>query len=49
MPKTMFEKIWEAHEVRENHVLYIGISRVHEVTSPQAFEGLPSGRKLRRP
>ena len=49
MPKTMFEKIWEAHEVREN-LLYIDLHLVHEVTSPQAFEGLRmSGRKLRRP
>ena len=49
MPKTMFEKIWEAHEVREN-LLYIDLHLVHEVTSPQAFEGLRmTGRKLRRP
>ena len=49
MPKTMFEKIWEAHEVREE-LIYIDLHLVHEVTSPQAFEGLRmSGRRLRRP
>jgi 3-isopropylmalate/(R)-2-methylmalate dehydratase large subunit len=49
MPKTMFEKIWEAHEVRDE-LIYIDLHLVHEVTSPQAFEGLRmSGRNLRRP
>lgn len=49
MPKTMFEKIWEAHEVRDE-LIYIDLHLVHEVTSPQAFEGLRmTGRKLRRP
>jgi len=49
MPKTMFEKIWEAHEVRKE-LIYIDLHLVHEVTSPQAFEGLRlTGRKLRRP
>ncbi len=49
MPKTMFEKIWEAHEVREE-LIYIDLHLVHEVTSPQAFEGLRmTGRALRRP
>ncbi|MFM9053361.1 MAG: 3-isopropylmalate dehydratase large subunit [Solirubrobacterales bacterium] len=49
MAMTMFEKIWEAHEVREN-LIYIDLHLVHEVTSPQAFEGLRmSGRALRRP
>ncbi|MEX0620606.1 MAG: aconitase family protein, partial [Solirubrobacterales bacterium] len=49
MPKTMFEKIWEAHEVGEE-LIYIDLHLVHEVTSPQAFEGLRmTGRKLRRP
>ena len=48
-PKTMFEKIWEVHEVAEG-LLYIDLHLVHEVTSPQAFEGLRlAGRKLRRP
>jgi 3-isopropylmalate/(R)-2-methylmalate dehydratase large subunit len=47
-PKTMFEKIWEAHEVADG-LLYIDLHLVHEVTSPQAFDGLRlAGRKLRR-
>ena len=49
----MFEKIWNKHVVRseENQtLLYIDLHLVHEVTSPQAFEGLRlSGRKVRRP
>ncbi len=54
MPKTMFEKIWDAHVVREEPgkpaLLYIDLHLVHEVTSPQAFDGLRmSGRKVRRP
>jgi len=53
-PKTMFEKIWEAHVVHEEpgkpSLIYIDRHLVHEVTSPQAFEGLRlSGRKVRRP
>src|SRR6201999_509883 len=53
-PKTMFEKVWEQHLVAEPKgepsLLYIDLQLVHEVTSPQAFEGLRlSGRKLRRP
>jgi 3-isopropylmalate/(R)-2-methylmalate dehydratase large subunit len=49
MPSTMFDKIWEAHEVSDG-LLYIDLHLVHEVTSPQAFEGLRmAGRKLRRP
>jgi 3-isopropylmalate/(R)-2-methylmalate dehydratase large subunit len=49
MPKTMFEKIWEAHEVSEG-LIYIDLHLVHEVTSPQAFDGLRlAGRKVRRP
>ncbi len=49
MPKTMFEKIWESHEVKDD-LLYIDLHLVHEVTSPQAFEGLRmNGRRLRRP
>ena len=39
MPKTLFDKIWEAHEVAPG-LLYIDLHLVHEVTSPQAFEGL---------
>jgi 3-isopropylmalate/(R)-2-methylmalate dehydratase large subunit len=51
--KTMFEKIWEAHVVRENPgedtILYIDRHLVHEATSPQAFEGLRlANRKVRR-
>ena len=54
MPKTMFEKLWDAHVVREEAgqpaLLYIDLHLIHEVTSPQAFEGLRlSGRKVRRP
>src|SRR4051812_8870211 len=49
MPKTMFEKIWESHEVSEG-LIYIDLHLVHEVTSPQAFDGLRlAGRKVRRP
>jgi len=49
MPKTMFDKIWEAHEVRAD-LIYIDLHLVHEVTSPQAFDGLRlSGRSVRRP
>ncbi len=49
MPKTLFEKIWEAHEV-EPGLLYIDLHLVHEVTSPQAFDGLRlAGRGVRRP
>jgi 3-isopropylmalate/(R)-2-methylmalate dehydratase large subunit len=53
MRKTMFEKIWDAHLVHEengNAILYIDRHLVHEVTSPQAFEGLRlAQRKVRRP
>ena len=49
MPRTLFDKIWEAHEVAEG-ILYIDLHLVHEVTSPQAFESLRlAGRQLRRP
>jgi 3-isopropylmalate/(R)-2-methylmalate dehydratase large subunit len=49
MPKTLFDKIWEAHEVAPG-LLYIDLHMVHEVTSPQAFDGLRlAGRKVRRP
>jgi len=53
-PKTLFEKVWEQHLVAEPEgepaLLYIDLQLVHEVTSPQAFEGLRlSGRKVRRP
>jgi 3-isopropylmalate/(R)-2-methylmalate dehydratase large subunit len=49
MPKTMFDKIWDAHEVG-NGLIYIDLHLVHEVTSPQAFDGLRlENRKVRRP
>src|SRR5918995_335080 len=47
--KSLFEKIWEQHEV-DDDLLYVDLHLVHEVTSPQAFDGLRlSGRKVRRP
>jgi 3-isopropylmalate/(R)-2-methylmalate dehydratase large subunit len=54
VPKTLFEKVWEQHVVVEPKgeptVLYIDLQLLHEVTSPQAFEGLRlAGRKVRRP
>jgi 3-isopropylmalate/(R)-2-methylmalate dehydratase large subunit len=49
MPKTLFQKIWDAHEVAPG-LLYIDLHLVHEVTSPQAFDGLRlAGRSVRRP
>jgi 3-isopropylmalate/(R)-2-methylmalate dehydratase large subunit len=53
-PRTLFERIWDAHVVREAAgeptLLYIDLHLVHEVTSPQAFEGLRlTGRRVRRP
>ena len=49
MAQTLFDKIWEAHEVAPS-LLYIDLHLVHEVTSPQAFESLRlEGRKVRRP
>src|SRR6202167_505766 len=53
-PKTLFEKVWESHIVAEPAgeptLLYIDLHLIHEVTSPQAFEGLRlAGRKVRRP
>jgi len=49
MSKTLFEKIWERHEVAHG-LLYIDLHLVHEVTSPQAFDGLRlAGRTVRRP
>ena len=49
MPKTLFDKIWDAHEVRDG-LIYIDLHLVHEVTSPQAFDGLRlAGRTVRRP
>ncbi|MGP4062126.1 3-isopropylmalate dehydratase large subunit [Halobacillus sp. H74] len=53
-PKTIVEKIWDQHVVHEEegkpNLLYIDLHLIHEVTSPQAFEGLRmGGRKVRRP
>src|ERR1700710_2636952 len=49
MPKTLFDKIWDAHEVAPG-LIYIDLHLVHEVTSPQAFDGLRlAERKVRRP
>jgi len=48
-PKTLFDKLWEAHEVAPG-LLFIDLHLVHEVTSPQAFESLRMhGRTVRRP
>ena len=54
MPKTLFENLWDAHVVREAEgeptLLYIDLHLIHEVTSPQAFDGVrQAGRKVRRP
>src|SRR5213080_1073557 len=54
MGRTLFEKVWDAHVVREEPgeptLLYVDLHLVHEVTSPQAFEGLRlAGRSVRRP
>ena len=54
MGKTLAEKLWEDHVVRraagEPDLLYIDLHLIHEVTSPQAFDGLRlSGRKVRHP
>jgi len=49
VPKTLFDKIWESHEVADG-LIYIDLHLVHEVTSPQAFEGLRlERRRVRRP
>src|SRR5437867_3494063 len=54
MSKTLFDRIWDAHVVRdepgEPALLYVDLHLIHEVTSPQAFEGLRlAGRRVRRP
>jgi 3-isopropylmalate/(R)-2-methylmalate dehydratase large subunit len=54
MTKTLFDKIWDAHVVHHEAgtpaILYIDLHLVHEVTSPQAFDGLRlNGRQVRRP
>jgi 3-isopropylmalate/(R)-2-methylmalate dehydratase large subunit len=49
MPKTLFDKIWDLHEVADS-LIYIDLHLVHEVTSPQAFDGLRlANRTVRRP
>src|SRR5215470_4396994 len=53
MPRTLFEKLWDAHVVCQPEgqpaLLYIDLHLVHEVTSPQAFDGLrAAGRRVRR-
>src|ERR1039457_6587158 len=53
-PRTLFEKVWQQHLVAEPAgepaLIYIDLQLVHEVTSPQAFDGLRlAGRKVRRP
>ncbi len=53
-PRTLFDKVWDAHVVHElpegPALLYVDLHLVHEVTSPQAFEGLRrAGRRVRRP
>lgn len=54
LPLTMFDKLWDQHKVgsisSETDILYIDLHLVHEVSSPQAFEGLKlKGRSVRRP
>ena len=54
MPRTLAQKLWEAHVIRsaqgEPDLLFVDLHLVHEVTSPQAFEGLRmAGRHVRRP
>jgi 3-isopropylmalate/(R)-2-methylmalate dehydratase large subunit len=55
MGETLFQKVWDAHQVRpaDEHgeaILYVDLHLVHEVTSPQAFDGLRMlGRRVRRP
>lgn len=53
-PRTLYDKIWDSHKIRDNDdgtsLIYIDRHLVHEVTSPQAFEGLRmTGRTVRRP
>jgi 3-isopropylmalate/(R)-2-methylmalate dehydratase large subunit len=53
-PRTLFEKVWDSHVVHQAPdgpaLLYVDLHLVHEVTSPQAFEGLRlAGRRVRRP
>ena len=53
-PKTLYDKIWDAHLVDEREdgtcLLYVDRHLIHEVTSPQAFEGLRNNKRMvRRP
>src|SRR5512146_2611824 len=53
-PRTLFDKVWSSHVVHQEPggpaLLYVDLHLVHEVTSPQAFEGLRlAGRRVRRP
>jgi 3-isopropylmalate/(R)-2-methylmalate dehydratase large subunit len=53
--KTLYDKIWDAHVVHTDpasgeSLLYIDLHLIHEVTTPQAFDGLKvAGRRVRRP
>jgi 3-isopropylmalate/(R)-2-methylmalate dehydratase large subunit len=54
MATTLFERVWDAHVVRREEdgpdLLYVDLHLIHEVTSPQAFDGLRlAGRRVRRP
>src|SRR4051812_39573677 len=54
MPRTLFEKVWDEHVVAatedQSTLLYVDLHLVHEVTSPQAFDGLrAAGRRVREP
>ncbi|MBV9339655.1 MAG: 3-isopropylmalate dehydratase large subunit, partial [Acidobacteria bacterium] len=54
MPRTLFEKIWDDHVITSGAgrlpLLYVDLHLVHEVTSPQAFDGLrAAGRRVRQP
>jgi 3-isopropylmalate/(R)-2-methylmalate dehydratase large subunit len=53
-PRTLFDKIWDSHAITPQgegtYLIYIDLHLIHEVTTPQAFEGLrAAGRKVRRP
>src|SRR6266581_3748977 len=53
-PRTLFDKVWASHVVQRlpdgPELLYVDLHLIHEVTSPQAFEGLRlAGRRVRRP
>jgi len=53
-PRTLFDKIWDNHVIapqgEDTYLIYIDLHLIHEVTTPQAFEGLKlAGRKVRRP